>query len=402
MKQLISRSEFNVFQPSSPAWYPSNYYYLKLANGLAETLKKADTAEYLNSQDLRMLSIILTNYFEDIMSDAGIWRGFTYACKSFYGKYVPFYEEDDNYIPYELNRTDVRFLIWYFIALFNDEHRLLSPMDTNVSRMADAAFNWLDVRYEEAPDPEGYNLSQELELNSPEDQETVYRLANWLFINCYLMIPAYAETMQHILYSVAGSANANAEISEALEKSMTEDPTGPLALYTKEWLHLIVEEVLPEQEKQETNDATVHPYYERFTRATGGKTIAFFGSYNELNAFLDKILNSSPADGHLPNLKEEHDFIAMVNRNKGLLIAKNICRCVAAPDNPYYDCEYAKNNAIKLLTVKGLCPIDLLRRIHKENWLPDASFDGERDERLVAENFDFIARCYLQKFYRGD
>lgn len=402
MKQLISKSEFNVFQPSMPAWYPSDYYYLKLANGLAETLKKADEAEYLNTRDLRLLSIILTNYFEDIVSDAGIWRGFAYACKSFYGKYVPFYEEDDNYIPYELNRSDIRFLIWYFIALYKDDFRLLSPMDCNINRMADAVFNWLDVRYDEAPEPEGYNLSKELDLNAPEEKETVYRLASWLFINCYLMIPAYAETMRLILSNISDSHNVNIELRDALDKSMTEDPTGPLALYTKEWLRLIVEEELPEQEDEENENAPVHSYYEKFTALTGGKTIAFFGSYNELDSFLDKVLHGSCGGGHLPHLKNEHDFIAMVDRSKGLLIAKNICRCVAAPDNAYYDREYAKMNAIKLLTFKGLCPRDLLLRIHREKWLPDASFQGERDEKLVADNFDFIARCYLQKFYRGD
>ncbi|MDE6841912.1 MAG: DUF3843 family protein, partial [Muribaculaceae bacterium] len=72
--------------------------------------------------------------------------------------------------------------------------------------------------------------------------------------------------------------------------------------------------------------------------------------------------------------------------------------------------SYARTHAIDLLTERGRCPHDLLERIWHEGWLPDAVFPGDYPDEesrvaahsLVTENHDFIARCYLQQYYRGD
>ncbi|MDE6559546.1 MAG: DUF3843 family protein [Muribaculaceae bacterium] len=55
-----------------------------------------------------------------------------------------------------------------------------------------------------------------------------------------------------------------------------------------------------------------------------------------------------------------------------------------------------------LITERGLCPADLLHYIFEHDALPDAHFPGSDDYVLVDKNRDFIARCYLQKYYRGD
>ena len=85
-----------------------------------------------------------------------------------------------------------------------------------------------------------------------------------------------------------------------------------------------------------------------------------------------------------------------------MLVARNVARCLKTPLNPYYDAEYAKRHSFELLTERGACPGDLLQRACREGWLPDAKFPESGDYSLVAENQDFIARCYLQQYYRGD
>lgn len=92
----------------------------------------------------------------------------------------------------------------------------------------------------------------------------------------------------------------------------------------------------------------------------------------------------------------------MVSRDKGMLVAVDIARCISHPSNPIYDKEYARHHAIELLTERGRCPGDLLRYVCSNGWLPDAVFPGSDDHRLVADNWDFISRCYLQQYYRGD
>lgn len=85
-----------------------------------------------------------------------------------------------------------------------------------------------------------------------------------------------------------------------------------------------------------------------------------------------------------------------------MLLAKNVARCIADPENPLYDKKYAELMAIELLAVRGKCPGDLLNYIEENNWLPDARFPDTDDAQLVSDNWDFIARCYLQEYYRGD
>ena len=85
-----------------------------------------------------------------------------------------------------------------------------------------------------------------------------------------------------------------------------------------------------------------------------------------------------------------------------MLMARGIAKCIEDPANPLYDEEYAKAHAFDLLTIRGLCPGDLLRYIFDNDWLPDAKFPSSEDYALVKANKDFIARCYLQIYYRGD
>lgn len=128
----------------------------------------------------------------------------------------------------------------------------------------------------------------------------------------------------------------------------------------------------------------------------------YFGSYEEMNAFFVSALGWADNEEHLPQMKNCRDFILMVNREKGMLVAHDIARCIAAPDNPLYDRDYARTHAIELLTERGCCPGDLLSYVCSNGWLPDAVFPGSDDTELVASNWDFIARCYLQQYYRGD
>ena len=138
------------------------------------------------------------------------------------------------------------------------------------------------------------------------------------------------------------------------------------------------------------------------TDALDGQTIAFFKTYSELNRFFIDVIGWEKDENHLPQLSDSTDFVVMVNREKGMLVAKDIAKCIAAPSNPLYDKAFAEKHAFELLTVRGKCPVDLLKTIETNGWLPDASFPGSDNTTTVADNFDFIARCYLQGYYRGD
>lgn len=398
---MITMQQFLVRQPAAPEVTATDEFYLDLANRLVKIAGERKLFPGYPEKVIERASMILVGYYQDVICDAGIWRSFITECRRLYSYTVPFYDDGEDYTDYELNKMDVRFMTWYALAMNYESRRELYPFDPKIVRGADAWWEELDRIYDEAPLPVDYRLAHELEIHAEEDSEAIMKLGNWLFMHCYLMTPAYALTLSEIASQFDLSNEENLPLfQERMEQSMAQDPTGPLALYLREWLHLIIEGKLPSQKRKV--EFQEHKYYTAFTKATGGEVIKFFSNYEDLNRFFIEALGWAENQEHLPQMKNEHDFILLVNREKGMLLAKNIARCIKAPQNHLYDKEYASKHAIELLTVRGCCPADLLIYICEKGWLPDAAFPGSDDCETVRKNWDFIARCYLQQYYRGD
>lgn len=47
-------------------------------------------------------------YLEDQISELGLWQSFTAEHKRLYGKYLPFYPTNSNYVADEINEEDIR------------------------------------------------------------------------------------------------------------------------------------------------------------------------------------------------------------------------------------------------------------------------------------------------------
>lgn len=399
---MITMQQFLLRQPSAPEVTATDEYYLGVANHLVEKAKERKLFPSYPEKVVERAAMTLTGYYQDVICDAGIWRSFITECRRLYGQGVPFYGEDEEYVDVELNKADVCFMTWYALSMNYEDRRVCSPLDSEIVKGATEWWEYLESVYDESPLPVDYRMTHELEIHAQEDTEAIYKLGNWLFMHCYLMTPAYALTLSEIAASVDLTKDEGmAELQKRMEQSMMEDPTGPLALFLREWLYLIVEGKMPPAPKRKV-EVTEHKYYTAFTKATGGETVKFFPSYEALNRFFIDALGWAENEEHLPQMKGEKDFILMVNKEKGMLVARNIARCIAHPDNPLYDKKYASEHAIELLTERGCCPGDLLRYVCENGYLPDAVFPGTTDHKLVADNWDFIARCYLQQYYRGD
>lgn len=394
----IDIKDFNFRQPSFPKEVPTDKYYLAVANKLMAIFKKSALAQAVPENMGKRMSIGVTGYFQDIIADAGIWRSFTDANRKLYGFAVPFHYEGEEYIDYELNREDIRFLVWYFVAMSYEDMRDIYPHDARVIELADNWYTYLESIYEDSPEPEDFNIARGLEFKDPEDQEAIYHLGQWLFLHCYLMTPAFAMTLSEIMSDPElMSGDDITKLHSRMEQSMMEDPTGPLALYIIEWLKLIIEGKLPEPK---SNDKGTHPYYTKFMDATGGKRIQYFADYKQMNEFFIQKMGWDKDQEHLPVLKDSRYFVVLVNPKRGMLVARNVAKCIADPENPYYDKDYASTHAFDLLTMRGKCPADLVKFAYENEWLPDAVFPGTDDKSLVKTNHDFIMRCYLQQYYR--
>ena len=399
---MITKEQFLLRQPAAPEVTDTDKFYFDLANRLVELVQKKALFHSYPEKVMERAALCLIGYYQDVICDAGIWRSFINENRRLYNYTVPFYSSDEEYTDYELNRADVRFMVWYALSMNYENKRVCYPFDSEILAGADEWFEELERVYEEAPIPQDYRLAKELEMHAEEDRQAIFRLGSWLFLHCYLMTPAYAMTLAEISSEYDLSKEEGViELQKRIEVSMSQDPTGPLALYIGEWLYLIVEGRQAPQPKSAPSDKE-HKYYTSFTKFTGGKTLQFFATYADLNRFFIEALGWEAGKEHLDQVKEDRDFILMVDPQKGMLLARNVARCIAAPDNPLYDKDYARHHAIDLLTVRGCCPADLLILVCNNGWLPDAVFPGTDDPELVKHNWDFIARCYLQQYYRGD
>lgn len=397
---MLKFETFLLGQPCFPEETPTDRYYFNLANRLIEMAEKNNEVISLHSSLIEQAALCVIGYFQDMIADAGLWHGFIDECRRLYGTPVPFFSVSDEYIDYELNREDVGFLVWYAIAMYSDD-RSIYPFSSEIVALADSWYKELEYVYEESPVPEGYHLAHELDVYAEEDRDMILKLGSWLYLHSWLLRPAFALTANEIVSESVASGKGNEEIAQAIQEAVKKEPTGPLALYIGEWVHLTVNHKLPKQRERKEEKLT-HPAFERLTRSTGGSPLKFIEGYQAFNDFLINDLGWKPGEEHLAQLKDCRDFVLMANPEKGLLVAPNICRCIKAPSNPYYDQQYASQNAIRLLTERGMCPHDLLAFICENNWLPDAKFPGSADNSLVARFHDFIARCYLQLYYRGD
>lgn len=406
MKEFTLK-EFIPMQPGYPEVAPTDEYYLNIANELA---KNIDEHHLLSSygEDLKREIILgVVGYFQDVISDSGIWRSFITFSKEIYGAPLPMFTLGENYIESELNIEDIQFLIWYYIECSLDNNGTLSPYNKEICEATKCCFAILDKYYDDAPNPTEYNLIMDVELNDAEQIQQIYDLSYWLFWNSYFMRPAATPTLkqnllegQQIIKEHPDPEEARPLLLELNQRIMADNPTGPHSLFMREWLKLIVENRIP-HEKPKTG-MIPHKFYKAFFKANNNKPIRFIKSYTELEDFLSNNMKWGESEnGHLPQLKEYSNFVLYATPEKGLLVAPEISQYVFHPENFTYNKDVAHQEAHTLITEQGRCPIDLVKYLFSNNLVPDAHLPWDNTEQILLDNWDFLARLYLQSFYRA-
>lgn len=407
----ITLKQFLFTQPNGEAASPTDKEYLRIANRLLRIWHNKALMQDAPDDLKKVVCIGLTGYYQDIISDAGVYRSFTDECKRLYGHRVPFHADADDYIDYELNLADVEFVLWYQLAFNSMSHRFLNPRDPRLLDLAAHFYKVLEDEYDDIPSPHDYTSLFQADIYDAEDTEKLHDLSQWLFWKNWLILPPFQLTFAQIYSgwteiqnSAASQEEAVKRIEEEKQMAMAQLPSGPLALYMREWLPLILTGKMPSPRKAREKETVeeCHPWYTAFINATGGKDMIFIKDYDELNDFFINSLGWKEGEEHLPQLKGHGFFALMVTQRHGLMVAKDIARSIKHPLNPYYDSAHASEFAFNLLSHRGVCPADMLRRLLAEGAIPDARFPETDDTALVTENADFIARVYLQEFYRGD
>ena len=382
-KQTIFNNDWLSIHPYK-AVQPSDKAYVAVANELYD----AYMLEGLPDHYRKRMALYLAAYLEDVKSNLGLWNGFTSANLMLYGKLLPFYETGAAYDPYSINREDVRFIVWNTWQKAHYRHEYISPYDSAIEAQTDRFFAILTAAYDKVEENESLNSYFESTDRADEKMQ-------WLFAHTYL-----TEPYMHVY------------IDSVKPEDIYYIPTGPLALFLYEWIDFIAltdewtkvkklcfeePELTPDMKKRNAE------IYRNFTRANDGRNIVYLDGYDSLRRFLVDGLHWPDDENHtLPQMKEFRNFVLMCNKEKGMLLAKDICECIADPNNPIYNKEKAKETAFTLLTQEMTCPPDLLKHCLDHNLLPDAVLPGTTDHQTIANDGDFIARHALGYYYTGD
>ena len=409
----IDKRDYMMMQPGYPDESEADKFYFGMANEMASALDNSELLRLFGEPIVKDVVLAVTGYFQDIVADAGIWRSFCTIHKHLYGRLLPFFTLGDDYVESELNMVDVQFITWYVVECSLLDNGTVSPFHPAIAEAAATMHRFLDNYYDFAPVAADYNMMADIDIYDQEQIRQVYDFSYWLFWNSYFMRHAAAPTMrstllegQKIVAKNPDPDTARPLLLELNHNTMSENPTGPLALYVREWLSAIIDNKLPAQPKPrpEAKTAEPHKFYKQMMKANDGKPIRFIADYAGLNKFLIDHMGWKPDgtdSGFFPNLAEMHNFTLYATPERGLLIAPETAQYIKHPDNQCYDSAEAAHSAHELVTVHGRCPIDLLKFAFYNGLLPDARFIWDESGHLLIDNWDFLARLYQQNFYRA-
>jgi len=187
-KYKVLIKDWLAFHPyGSPS--QSDFYYLRICNEILGVLLEEGMDYWenlLDADELKELACFLTSYFEDVISGPGLWRCFTTAMEELYGYPLPFFRVDSDYLPEEINKEDVCFLLWYFVSMKRGDEFMVSPVFYELSDHPEQIMGILEREYEQAPENGKLQAFYENpdELNDFSDLNELLRrmvLQSWLF-----------------------------------------------------------------------------------------------------------------------------------------------------------------------------------------------------------------------------
>jgi len=221
----------------------SDLYYLKVCNEVNEIFSRFGHLLFEEEVHLngKKLSCLLVTWFEDLVSEVGIWRAFISRHHELYNKYLPFYNLDD-YYDGEPNQQDITFLIWYYISMKLYDKMVFSPSADLLFLISRHVYNVLDEKWDDAP------INHEMKdfLNLPATEADFYSIRyviDWLVLNSYLFYFYGEKNNQQKIQFIQELKKESGDLQqyEGLIFGLHDDNvhntiTSLLAMKGKEWL----------------------------------------------------------------------------------------------------------------------------------------------------------------------
>ena len=219
-------------------------YYVGIANEIHKRLYSSTIADaFEEEENIRYTSLCLAAWFEDVISQTGIWQAFTAECRKRYGAYLPFYPIKGDYFPDEINLEDIRFLLWHHIQYLCRGISAINPENPGIEQTAQEIYGLLAEEYETAPENE---RMQEFLYHSAMGAEDFFRyreILDWFHYQCYFNIENVAQCRDEA-ERLLDDEKITPEMAETLiyatRTSLTfKGRRNLLSLTSPEWLALI-------------------------------------------------------------------------------------------------------------------------------------------------------------------
>lgn len=247
----IGVKDYMERQPGTPRVAETDQFYLWIALRLAKLWDESPWLRDLDDDVRRDVVLAVTGYYQDVVADGGLWRSFSRLHLERHGTPLPHYLRSENYVDYELNLNDVRYVIWWTVVGERGEG-ILDPHNKELEALATAFYMLLDEEYEEAPVPRQFCIASDVDLDNPQDAQRIYDYAYWLYWRSFLLRPSSQAVMDrampeaHAIIAHAGDSDSRPLLLELNERLMSTVPAGPIPLTTAQWLRLIIDDIMPE------------------------------------------------------------------------------------------------------------------------------------------------------------
>lgn len=220
----------------------TDYDYASIANTMIEMLRHVPFCAERTDEEIRRLTIKLTLYFEDIVSEIGLWRSFVNLNKSLYSRTLPFYFTGMGYNEDEPNIYDIQFLIWD--STLDDEYSefLVNPENEALSHAARTVYAYFIELFEDTPINEDlYDFFHEARFT--DNFYDVRQVLKWYFFDCYLTSGRFREsTFDEAIDYQMDLCQGNRQVAQSAAEAAIafRYQVGPLALKPQEWLSALL------------------------------------------------------------------------------------------------------------------------------------------------------------------
>ena len=114
--------------------------YAKIASTIEAMLRYTPFCAERSEEELKRIALKLTLYFEDMVSEIGLWNSIVQKHQQLYGKPLPFYNVEKDYTPDEPHIEDIQFLLWDTTLYDEYSEILVNPESEALAHAAHIAY----------------------------------------------------------------------------------------------------------------------------------------------------------------------------------------------------------------------------------------------------------------------